>query len=71
MGFTPCEAEQTLQGTVSQEKEEGKYEKHKRKISESKKETVEIRFTSGNGDKKIMQFVRIKSGPATRIMKWN
>ena len=38
-----------------------------------RKETVDIDIlvTSKNGDKKIMQSMRITSGPLSRIRKWN
>ena len=37
------------------------------------KETVDrdILITSRNDDRKIMQSIRISSGPATRMRKWN
>ena len=37
------------------------------------KETVDIGVlvTSRNGDRKIMQFIRITSRPPSRIRKWN
>ena len=39
----------------------------------ARKETVDIDtlITSKNGDKKIMQLIRITSEPATRRSKWN
>ena len=39
----------------------------------ARKETVDIDIlvTSKNGDKKIMQSMRITSGPLSRIRKWN
>ena len=38
-----------------------------------RKETVDIDIlvTSRNGDRKIMQFIRITSRPPSRIRKWN
>ena len=38
-----------------------------------KKETVDIDIlaTSRNGDRKIIQFIRITSRPPSRKMKWN
>ena len=32
---------------------------------------IDILVTSRNGDRKIMQSVRIMSGPTSRIRKWN
>ena len=39
----------------------------------ARKETVDIDilFTSRNGDRKIMQSIRITSRPPSRIRKWN
>ena len=39
----------------------------------AKKETVDIDIlvTSKNSDREIMQFIRIMSGPPSRIKKWN
>ena len=39
----------------------------------ARKETVviDILVTSGNGDRKIMQCIRITSRPPSRIRKWN
>ena len=41
--------------------------------SSARKETVDIDIlvTSGNGDRKIMQSVRITSRPTSRKRKWN
>ena len=49
---------------------------YRQRISESscvREETVDIDITvtSGNGDRKIMQFIRIMSGPPSRKGKWN
>ena len=42
-------------------------------ISRARKETVDIDIlvTSRNGDKKIMQSIKITSGPPLRKRKWN
>ena len=41
--------------------------------SRARKETVDIDIlvTSGNGDRKIMQSIRIKTRPTSRKKKWN
>ena len=49
---------------------------YRQRISESsfvRKETVDIDIlvTSRNGDKKVMQSIRITSRPPSRKMKWN
>ena len=42
-------------------------------FSRARKETVDIDIlvTSRNGDKKVMQSIRITSRPPSRKMKWN
>ena len=42
-------------------------------IRKSPKKTngIDIFITSRNGDRKIMQPIRITSGPSTRIRKWD
>ena len=42
-------------------------------LSCARKETVDIDIlvTSKNGDEKIIQFIRITSGPTSRKRKWN
>ena len=37
----------------------------------ARKETVDILVTSRNGDRKIMQSIRITSRPPSRKRKWN
>ena len=32
---------------------------------------IDFLMTSRNGDRKIIQSIKITRGPATRIMKWN
>ena len=49
---------------------------YRQRIAEStcvRKETVDrdIFVTSRNGDRKIIQSIRISSGPPSRIRKWN
>ena len=49
---------------------------HRQRIAESscaRKETVDIDIlvTSRNGDRKIMQSIKITSGPPSRKRKWN
>ena len=79
MGFTPCKAEQPLQGMELQEKKhkkdcrkgkeiKGKHSIYRQRIpefSDAWKETVEINIhvTSRNGDKKMMQSIRIMNRP--------
>ena len=40
-------------------------------FSRARKETVDILVTSRNGDRKIMQSIRITSRPPLRKRKWN
>ena len=42
-------------------------------FSRARKETIDIDIivTSGNGDRKIMQSIRITSRPSSRKRKWN
>ena len=63
MDFTPCKAQQPLQGMELQEKEA---QTDRQRIDESscaRKETadIDIFLTSRNGDRKIMQSIRITS----------
>ena len=46
---------------------------YRQRIPESRKETVDIDIlvTSGNGDRKTMQSIRITSRPPSRKRKWN
>ena len=86
LGFTPCKAEKLLRGMELQEKKHKKdYRIQKtcleRTYSENmfpdfnlvRKETVDIDIlvTSRNGDRKIMQFIRITIRPPLRERKWN
>ena len=76
LGFTQCKAEQPLRGMDLRKK---KYKRLKRieklfRVSESsyaRKETVDIAIlrTSRNGDRQIMQSIRIASRPPSRIRK--
>ena len=78
LGFTQCKAEQPLRG-MDLRKKKYKRLKHIEKlfrVSESsyaRKETVDIAIlrTSRNGDRQIMQSIRIASRPPSRIRKWN
>ena len=100
-GFTPCKAEQPLQGMELPAKEAKKtieysgnlFRKnlqllkatkiigqrkafYKQRIPEfgcARKENVDIDIlvTSRNGDRKIMQSIRITSRPPSRKRKWN
>ena len=49
------------------------YRQRIREFSRARKETVDINILviSRNGDRKIMQSIRVTSRPASRIRKWN
>ena len=82
MGFTPRKAEQPLWSMELQEKEAQKplKIKHRRKLKQripesscARKETVDIDILviSRNGDRKIMQSIRVMRRFTSRKGKWN